>query len=139
MHTFDYDWFHGHHFEEQKNEAKWRCAYRRFPDLDPEEAADNKECNEFVDDLRVRVLVYLRDGFSYELKGLAEVNSKSNLTFECEPVDEQYKVGAFVVSVPFEELVRVEVFAVPSDEMPDDAPAITGFRGRNEPHTPPAS
>jgi hypothetical protein len=49
------------------------------------------------------------------------------------PVDERYKVGAFVVTVPFEEIVRVEVFAVHPTEKPDDLPQITGFRGHPEP------
>ncbi len=73
------------------------------------------------------------DGFSYEVKQFAEVNSKSHLVFECEPVDEQYKVGAFVVTVPFEEIVRVEVFSVHPSEKPDDMPQITGFRHYQEP------
>ncbi len=137
MHIFDFDWFHGRHFEEQKHEAKRRCSSRRFPDLSCQEASENAECVEFVEKLRVRTLVYLRDGFSYELKDLAKVTSTSHLTFECEPVDDQYKVGSFVVSVPFEEIVRVEVFAVPPGEMPEDAPAITGFRTRSESHPPP--
>ncbi len=134
---FDYDWFHGNRFGEQVNEAKWRCASRRFPDLTREKAPENAEFQEFLDSLKTRTLVYLRDGFSYELKEIASVASKSHLTFECEPVDEQYKVGAFVISVPFEDLVRVEVFAVPPDEMPEEMPAIKGFRGRaDQPQQP---
>ena len=62
-----------------------------------------------------------------------DVARKSHLTFECEPVEEQYRVGAFVISVPYDDIVRVEVYAVPEAEMPVDAPAITGFRGRQEP------
>ena len=61
-----------------------------------------------------------------------DVGLKGMLTFECEPVDEQYKVGAFVVSVLFEEIVRVEVFAVHPSEKPEDTPMITGFRNRPE-------
>jgi hypothetical protein len=45
-------------------------------------------------------------------------------------VDDHYKVGSFVVSVPFEDVVRVEVFAVHPQEKPGDAPLITGFRTR---------
>jgi hypothetical protein len=78
----------------------------------------------------VRSLVYLRDGFSYELKEMVDMESKTHLTFECEPVDDHYKVGAFVVSVPFDEIVRVEVFAVHPSEKPEDMPLITGFRAR---------
>ena len=110
---FDYDWFHGHQFEEQHAEAKWRCASRRFPDVTVENAESNAEFAEFAEGLRTRTLVYLRDGFSYELKDIATVQSKAHLTFECEPVDDQYKVGVFVISVPFEDIVRVEIFAVP--------------------------
>ncbi len=129
---FDYDWFYGEHFAEQRDEASWRCALSHFPDLTREDAHDNAEFNEFWDSIRLRTLIYLRDGFSYELKGLATVASKSQLTFECEPVDEHYKVGAFVITVPFEDVSRIEVFAVQNTEMPDDAPAITGFRTRAE-------
>lgn len=135
---FDYDWFHGHQFDEQQAEAKWRCAARRFPDVTMENAADHDDFKEFVENLRTRTLVYLRDGFSYELKDIANVESKAHLTFECEPVDDQYKVGAFVISVPFEDIVRVEIFAVPPEEMPAEMTAITGFRSRmDQPPVPP--
>ena len=133
MHVFDHDWFHGRHFNEQRDEARWRCALRRFSDFTRADAMDNPEFKKFWERLRTRTLVYLRDGFSYEFKDLADVTSKSHLTFECEPVDNQYKVGAFVISVPFDDIVRVEMFAVPPEEMPVDMPAITGFRGRSEP------
>ncbi len=129
---FDYDWFHGTQFDEQRSEAQWRCAFRKFPDMDHEDAMENDEFRSFSEALRIRTLIYLRDGFSYELKGLAEVSSKSHLVFECEPVDDQYRVGSFVVSVPFDDISRVEVFAVHPEEMPEDMPSITGFRSRNE-------
>ena len=131
---FDYDWFHGPAFEQLQNESRLRCALRRFPDLSIEEAADHEEFNRFLHELEVRRLVYLRDGFSYELKAITDMDSKSHLTFECEPMDEHYKVGAFVVSVPFEDIVRVEVFAVHPQEKPEDMPLITGFR--NQPERP---
>ena len=35
---FDYDWFHGPGYEQQKQEARRRCALHRFPDMDPEVA-----------------------------------------------------------------------------------------------------
>ena len=79
-------------------------------------------------------IVYLRDGFSYELKELVDLDLKGLLTFECEPVDDQYKVGAFIVSMLFEEIVRVENFAVHPTEQPEDIPLITGFR--TSPNTP---
>ncbi len=127
---FNYDWFHGVAYQEQRHEARGRCARGHFPDLTPEAAEKNEEFVKFRDELEVRTLVYLRDGFSYELKEMADVQSRSHLTFECEPVDDQYKVGAFVVSVLFDEIVRVEVFAVHPSEKPSDLPQITGFRSQ---------
>lgn len=129
---FNHDWFHGPAYEEQQGEARWRCAIGHFPNLDPELRGDDPEFQKFGDDLNVRTLIYLRDGFSYEIKEIADVGSKAHLVFECMPVDEQYKVGAFVVSVPFEEIVRVEVFAVHPSEKPEDVPQITGFRNHTE-------
>lgn len=123
---FDYDWFAGVHFEQHRLDAIRRCARRRFPEEDLDNPGD--ACRQFMDELETRVLIYLRDGFSYELKELSDVDSRAHLTFECEPVDEHYKVGAFVVSVPFDDIVRVEVFAVHPSEKPEDMPLITGFR-----------
>jgi len=133
---FDYDWFHGRSFQQLQDEARLRCAFGHFPELAPETAFEDKDFNEFAEHLEVRKLVYLRDGFSYEIKVLADMDSKSHLTFECEPVDEHYKVGAFVVSVPFEDIVRVEVFAVHPTEKPEDMPLITGFRNQPERERP---
>lgn len=62
------------------------------------------------------------------MKELVDLGLRSMLSFECEPVDDQYKVGSFIVSVLFEEVVRVEVFAVHPSEKPEDMPLITGFR-----------
>lgn len=129
---FDYDWFHGASFGQLQDDARWRCALRRFPHLSPETALEDEQFHQFLGSLEVRSLVYLRDGFSYEVKSIAQVDSKSHLTFECEPVDEHYKVGAFVVSVPFDEIVRVEVFSVHPQEKPEDMPLITGFRNQPE-------
>jgi len=138
---FDYDWFHGRAFQEQKEEARWRCTRQHFPDLRREGLEAHAEARRFHEELEDRVLIYLRDGFSYEVREIAEVGSKSHLVFECVPVDDQYRVGAFVVTVPFDEIVRVEVFAVHPSEKPDDLPQITGFRGYAEPegkpHKPP--
>lgn len=134
---FNYDWFAGPAFELQKHKARQLCASRKFPDLTPEQTEQSQEYQDFYGKLEVRTLVYLRDGFSYEMRGLVDAGTRSMLTFECEPMDEQYKVGAFVVSVLFEEVVRVEVFAVHPDEKPDDMPAITGFRGRPVEPQPP--
>ena len=129
---FDYDWFNGLPFRQQRQDARWRCAQRRFPEADRSAMDDNQEVRSFMEELVVRSLLYLRDGFSYEFKEMAGVDSKNHLTFECEPVDEHYKVGSFVVAVPFDEIVRVEVFAVHPSERPEDMPLITGFSGRPE-------
>ncbi|MCH8148904.1 MAG: hypothetical protein IH987_13145 [Planctomycetes bacterium] len=130
---FDYDWFHGAAFHMQLEESVRRCVLRRFPDVSRDDYETNDEVQEFGSKLETRTLIYLRDGFSYEVREFADLDSKSQLSFECEPVDEHYKVGAFVVTVLFEEIVRVEVFAVHPDEKPNDSPQITGFRHFNEP------
>ena len=131
---FSHDWFHGSPYQEQRNDAKWRCVAGHFANVKPEKLHEHKGANKFLNELEVRTLMYLRDGFSYEIRGLADVPSKSHLVFECVPVDEHYKVGAFVVSLPYEEIVRVEVFAVHPTEKPGDMPQITGFRGHPDQH-----
>lgn len=125
---FNYDWFFGSPFNEQMAEAKWRCTFAHFPKATPEDVTREGPIKQFHDELEVRQLIYLRDGFSYEIRGVAHVGSKSHFVFECEPVDEHYKVGSFIVTVPFEEIVRVEIFAVHPTEKPEDMPQITGFR-----------
>jgi hypothetical protein len=125
---FTYDWFTGQAFERQKTQARLRCARKKFRHLSPEQAQTDPDFQVFYSALEVRTLLYLRDGFSYEMKELVDVGLSSMLTFECEPLEEQYKVGAFVVSVLFEEIVRVEIFAVHPSEKPEDVPLITGFR-----------
>ena len=131
---FNHDWFHGPAFLQQIDEAKRRCALQHFPDADPDGADEKDEVAVYRAELESRTLIYLRDGFSYEVKSLADVANKSHLVFECMPVDEQYKSGTFIVTVPFEEIVRVEVFAYHPTEKPDDMPQITGFRASAEPH-----
>ena len=131
---FNYDWFHGIAYDQQLMEARMRCVRLKYPEASPEDYENSAEMQEFEEALATRTLIYLRDGFSYEVKDFAQLESKSHLAFECEPVDEHYKVGAFVVAVPFDEIVRVEVFAVHPDEKPNDSPQITGFRHYQEPH-----
>lgn len=126
--TYSYDWFTGPAFEKQKEEARRRCARKKFPDVKPEDRAGHTEYQKYLSELEVRTLIYLRDGFSYEMRELVDAGTTNLLVFECEPVDEQYKVGAFVVSTLFDEVVRIEVFAVHSSQKPEDMPLITGFR-----------
>jgi hypothetical protein len=127
--TFDNDWWRGGAFDLQIEVAKERCAALKFPEcqeFDPE--ADN-EVGTFLRELDTRTVVYLRDGFSYEIKDILDMRSTGFLSFECVPTDDAYKVGAFVVSLPFDEICRVETFAVHASERPDDAPMIKGFSG----------
>lgn len=130
---FGYDWFHGGAYTQQVEEAKTRCLVKHFPDLDITQWRDDKDATLYHSQLDIRTLIYLRDGFSYEVKEFAEVSSKTHLVLECEPVDERFKVGAFVATVPFDEVARVEVFSVHAKEKPDDMQQITGFRGAQEP------
>lgn len=130
---FNYDWFHGVAFEQQRVEARARCTTQHFSDVDRDKLEEHEPAQKFFEELEDRTLLYMRDGFSYEVKEIVEASSKSHLVFECIPVDEQYRVGAFLVTVPFEEIVRVEVFAVHPSEKPDDLPQITGFRSFGDP------
>lgn len=135
--SFSYDWFTGPAFELQKEQARNRCARKKFAHLSPEQMAKDAQYQAFRSALEVRTLIYLRDGFSYEMKELVDVGLHGLFTFECEPLEEQYKVGAFVVSVLFEEIVRVEIFAVHPSEKPEDIPLITGFRSSPGDMNPP--
>lgn len=134
---FNFEWWFDASYRDRVEEAKRRCALIRYPDLDPEKAPENKAYKKFYDELETRSIVYLRDGFSYELKDLIPSRSTTALTFECMPADDLYRVGAFVVTVPFDEIVRVEVFACHPREKPEDMPAIKGFGGAQAPPAPP--
>jgi hypothetical protein len=127
---FDYDWFFGGPYQEQQECAHMRMVQRKFPEARPSEVQANDRMRSYRQDVEVRTLIYLRDGFSYEVKDLVTtVKSKTNLIIECEPAEELYKVGVFVVTVPFDEIARVEVFAAHRDQKPENLPMITGFRG----------
>ena len=129
MAWFNYDWFIGEPFATQKREACGRCAQKKYPAVPPEQRDTHADYQKFLSELEVRTLIYLRDGFSYEMKGMVDIGQRADLfTFECEPIDEQYKVGAFIVTVPYDEINRVETFAVHPSEKPEDVPVITGFR-----------
>jgi len=126
---FNYDWFHGDGLRRQIEEAKWRCAARKFPELARSRQADgDPEFQKYKDALETRVILYLKDGLSYEMKEMVDIGISSALAFECTPVDENYQVGAYVVVVPFEDISRVEVFAVHPDEKPQENIRIPGFR-----------
>lgn len=134
--VFNYDWWYFGAYQDRLQEAKRRCASNHFPDLPLEKAEKDSRYKKFYKELEARTIVYLRDGFSYEIKDIVQHQSTETLTFECMAADEAYKVGSFVVTVPFEDMVRVEVFAVHPHEKPEDMPSIKGFASSATPPTP---
>lgn len=131
---FNYDWFHGPGLRRQIDEAKRRCTARRFPDPKVgRNGGSDPEHQRYFDALETRTILYLRDGLSYEMREMVDIGISSALAFECVPVDENYQVGAYVIVVPFEDIARVEVFAVHPDEKPQDNIRIPGFRASGEP------
>ncbi|MBN2448465.1 MAG: hypothetical protein JXO22_17190 [Phycisphaerae bacterium] len=131
---FNYDWFHGTGLQSQIDEAKRRCAVQHFADADDQPEPGTPDYQEYLAALDSRIILYLKDGLSYEMKEMANIGTSSALAFECVPVDENYTVGAYVIVVPFEDIARVEVFAVHPDDRPVENLRIPGFRsGSNEP------
>jgi hypothetical protein len=126
---FTQEWWFDGGFQDRIDEARRRCTRNRFPGVDPFNAPPGSPFAHFYNRLEARTIIYLRDGFSYEIKELIPRKSSSALTFECMPAEEAYKVGAFVVTLPYDDIVRVEVFAYPPDERPEDMPSIKGFSG----------
>ena len=133
---FNYDWFHEGGLKRQVEEAKTRCAAKKFPDVKKGRGKNkcngSTECLEYRNQLETRIILYLKDGLSYEMREIADLGTSSALAFECVPVDESYQVGAYVILVPFEDIARVEVFAVHPDEKPQENIRIPGFRAGAE-------
>lgn len=129
---FHYDWWFGEGLAEQIDQARLRCLKKRFPDVDPQNMAADSEPAKFLEELQHRVIIYLRDGFTYELGEAIDSINKSYLMVQCIPGDEAYQAGVFVVTLPFEDIARVEVFAVHSADKPQEAMRITGFHGKPE-------
>jgi hypothetical protein len=148
---FNFDWFHHGGLTRLIEEAKTRCARRKYPPTDDAAAAaaarkarpqPHKKNNDtepgrdparekyeaFRSALAIRIILYMKDGLTYEMKEMVDIGMSSALTFECTPVDENYKVGAIVLIVPFEDIARVEVFAVHPDDRPQENLRIGGFR-----------
>ena len=126
---FNYDWFHGGGLRRQVEEAKQRCAAKRFPNAKKKRAGNgNAELQRYIEALETRIILYLKDGLSYEMREIADIGISSALAFECVPVDENYQVGAYVIVVPFDDIARIEVFAVHPDEKPQESIRIPGFR-----------
>lgn len=129
--SYNYDWWFRGAYQQHIDEAKRRCAANRQGGVKP----DAKALQTILDQLEVRTVVYLRDGFSYEIKELVTRDTTSTITFECMPADEAYRVGCFIVTVPFEDIARVEIFAVHALEKPEDNVAIKGFGGGMPPQS----
>lgn len=134
--VFDYDWWHGDGLARQTAEARRRAVLARIPTFDSTRAAPNGEAARYHGELETRTIIYLKDNTVYEIKEIAEIGKAGYLTFECQPADEAYRVGAFVVAVPFEEIARVEVFAVHPTEKPEENTFIKGFSGGTRPGKP---
>jgi len=134
--VFNFDWWFDKSYDQRVTEARTRCALSHFPQLKPDQADRDPKYKTFLDELESRTIVYLRDGFSYEIKELIRNPNTTTLTFECMAADDAYKVGCFVVTVPFDDIVRVEVFAVHPQEKPEDMPSIKGFAHAQAPASP---
>ncbi len=134
--NFDHDWWHGDGLKRQIDDARRRCLRARFPDeQDPLQPRDPRAAA-YAAAIEARVILYLRDNSIYEIKDLVDAGRTAYLTFECLPADEAYRVGSFVVAVPFDEIARVEVFAVHESEKPEDSPLIKGFAAGSRPVRP---
>lgn len=125
---FDHDWFHNGGLEKLVADARHRCAARHFADARRPAGRDSAEYERYFELLDTRVILYLKDGLTYELKEISQAGLCGALAFECVPVDENYKTGAIVLIVPFEDIARVEVFAVHPDDKPTENLKIPGFR-----------
>ncbi len=123
---FNYDWFHHGGLQRQVEEAKTRCAAKKHPQT--AKSNGSADFHAYREQLETRIILYLRDGLSYEMKEMAEIGTSSALAFECVPVDENYQVGAYVVVVNFDDIARVEVFACHPDEKPLENLRIPGFK-----------
>ncbi len=121
---FNFDWFNHGGLDRLRAEACRRCADKKFPDVPDNDA----EKARFRAELQTRVILYLKDGLTYEMREAADVGMSSALAFECVPVDDNYKVGAIVLVVPFDDIARVELFAVHPDDKPTENLKIPGFR-----------
>lgn len=123
---FNYDWFRGGGLQRMIEHAKDRCTTRKFSDAKP--GQNGKEAASYRNALETRTILYMKDGLTYEMREMADLGMSSALAFECVPVDDNYKVGAIIIVAPFEDIARVEVFAVHPDERPPENIRIPGFR-----------
>lgn len=125
---FDYEWFHKGGLARLQAEAIRRCSTKKLAGTRKSNGTA-RDGQELVEGLDTRTILYMKDGLTYEMKEIsAEVGDSSALAFECVPVDENYKAGAIVLIVPYEDIARVEVFAVHPDDKPQENIRIGGFR-----------
>lgn len=124
---FNFEWFHHGGLQRLIDDAKHRCAVGKFPDAG-KESNGSPEYLAYRDSLETRTILYMRDGLTYEMREIADIGMSSALAFECVPVDENYKVGSIVIVVPYDDIARVEVFAVHPEEKPQENIRIPGFR-----------
>jgi hypothetical protein len=125
---FNHEWFHEGGLQRLIDEAMDRCASQKFPEFRGKSSNGSPECVAYRNALETRIILYMRDGLTYEMKEMAPIGMSSALAFECVPVDENYKVGSIVIVTPYEDIARVEVFAVHPDDKPQDNIRIPGFR-----------
>jgi hypothetical protein len=121
---FNHDWFHRGGLSKLVEASKRRCTEKHFES----EEADESDREAYCAVLETRTILYMKDGLTYEMNKLVDIGQTGCLGFECIPVDESYRVGAIVIVCPFEDIARVEVFAVHPDEKPQEQFRITGFR-----------
>lgn len=125
---FNYEWFHKGGLQRLIDEARDRCAANKFPEHTAKRGNGSPEYLAYRDALETRTILYMRDGLTYEMREITESGMSNTLAFECVPVDENYKVGAIVIVAPYDDIARVEVFAVHPDEKPQENIRIPGFR-----------
>lgn len=125
---FDYEWFHQGGLDRLIDEAKSRCAAKKFPHGEGGNGETSPEYDAYRDGLETRTILYMRDGLTYEMKEMTDAGTTGALAFECVPVDENYKVGSIVIVAPYEDIARVEVFAVSPEDKPQENIRIPGFR-----------
>lgn len=125
---FNYEWFHQGELQRLIDEARDRCAAKKFPEHGGKGDNGSPEYVAYRNQLETRTILYMRDGLTYEMKEMANTGMSSALAFECVPVDDNYKVGSIVIVAPYEDITRVEVFAVHPDDKPQENIRIPGFR-----------
>lgn len=127
---FTYDWFHRGGLERLQTAARQRCMVRFEERKDEPQIGFNgaSKPEPKVEDLESRTIIYMKDGLTYEIREILELDTTAGLIFECLPVDETYRVGAIVIVAPYEDIARVEVFAVHPEDKPQESFRIPGFR-----------